>query len=287
MNNSIKERIENLLEDIILSDQSVSGGCIADSRIVKMKSGRNYFLKQGFSNDMFHKEANSLRELGKPGVIKVPDVVMVDNDFLLLECISSGKKPNSFYEEFGRQFARLHKVSNASYGFYEDNYIGASPQYNIAKGDEKTNWTSFYLNKRLMPQVQMAKSNGYYDREFANLFEKLSLRISDILQGSDEPASLLHGDLWSGNYMVGSSGEPVVIDPAVYYGHREADLAMTKLFGGYPASFYNAYNEEYPLQSGSEYRLSLYMLYHVLNHLNLFRTGYYGQVISILKKYVS
>lgn len=284
-NNSIKYRIETYLKDEIISDKSVTGGCIADSRVLRLKSGRLYFLKQGFSGDIFHREANSLKELAKPEVIKIPEVVLVDDDFLLLECIISSRRSTDFFKQFGRQLAQLHQYKSDHYGFFEDNYIGASPQYNTVNGVESLNWEKFYWSKRLVPQYLMAKANGYVDTGFEVLFERLGENIGTILEGSEELPSLLHGDLWSGNFMVGVMGEPVIIDPAVYYGHREADLAMTKMFGGFPPDFYEAYEAIYPLKKGVEKRQPLYLLYHVLNHLNLFGMGYYNQALSILKKY--
>lgn len=285
ISSSIKKTIEKYLSDKIISDNSVGGGCIADSRLIKMVSGNIYFLKQGFGDHMFEKEANSLIELLKPDVIKVPDVILSGSEFLLLEAIQSGNKSADFFNSFGKQLAKVHKYSNDTFGFIEDNFIGASPQYNLVDGDEASNWSCFYWNKRLVPQFHMAKANGYVNSEFASLIDNLENKLEHILDGSQEEPSLLHGDLWSGNFMVGELGEPVLIDPAVYYGHRETDLAMTKLFGGFPENFYDSYNKEYPLKNDWQYRMPVYLLYHLLNHLNLFGSGYYSQVIEILRKY--
>ena len=134
--------------------------------------------------------------------------------------------------------------------------------------------------------MKLAEANGYGSAELSSTFSKLEDNFDIILNGSEEAPTLLHGDLWGGNYMVDSEGMPVLIDPAVYYGHREADLAMTQIFGGFSPEFYRAYHQEYPLKAGWEYRQNIYKLYHILNHLNLFGSGYYGQAIQLMKYYV-
>ncbi len=133
--------------------------------------------------------------------------------------------------------------------------------------------------------MQLAENNSYSDSRLRKAFSHIENNIENILTGSEEPPALLHGDLWSGNYMCSKNSEPVIIDPAVYYGHREADLAMTKLFGGFSHEFYDAYNKSYPLKDGYEYRENIYILYHVLNHLNLFGQGYYRQAIELMEYY--
>ncbi|NWF49767.1 MAG: fructosamine kinase family protein, partial [Ignavibacteriaceae bacterium] len=163
---------------------------------------------------------------------------------------------------------------------------GSNPQINIPDEKEKLNWTLFYFNKRILFQLQLAERFGNATEELRKAISKLEDKIEDIIKGSEEKPSLLHGDLWSGNYMVDENGNAVLIDPAVYYGHREADLGMTKLFGGFSSEFYRAYNETYPLEDGYEYRENIYKLYHVLNHLNLFGGGYYSQALSLIKYYV-
>lgn len=234
---------------------------------------------------MFIKEAHGLSELKRPDAIRIPDVILFDKSFILTEFISQGSKSKDFWENFGSKFAGLHKFKNAGFGFYEDNYIGSNIQPNIPEGDEKGTWTQFYFNKRLLFQFRLAEKNGYSTSELRKGFFLLENRIEKIMEGSEEEPSLLHGDLWSGNFMVDEKGEACLIDPAVYYGHREADLAMTKLFGEFSSEFYNAYNESYPLPAGYNFREGIYKLYHVLNHLNLFGKGYYSQAVSLIQKY--
>lgn len=288
MKEIIKSKIEAVIDDKIDSQRLVSGGCINNAEIVSTKSGKSFFVKTNSNSkpDMFLKEADGLRELAKANVIRVPNVVYVDNDFIIIENIIPHTKENSFWESFGRNYARLHKCISTSFGFYEDNYIGATPQLNIPSKTESVNWEEFYFNKRLLYQYKHAEKNGYASEELRKSFTQLENKINIVLKDCNAKPSLLHGDLWSGNFLTDETGNACLIDPAVYYGHREADLAMTKLFGGFDARFYLAYNEEYPVDDGYEYRENIYKLYHVLNHLNLFGSGYYHQAVSLIKYYL-
>lgn len=287
INSDIRNQVETFLNDELVSDNSVSGGCIADSRIIKTAKGETYFLKTYAGNKaMFPKEANGLKELTKAKAIRVPEVIMVNENLLLLENIEQGGKSPGFFSNFGRSFAEMHRYTSGTYGFFEDNYIGATRQLNITEGIQQTNWAEFYFEKRIRQQLHFAESNGYSTNELRGLVNKLESKTDKILKGSEEPPTLLHGDLWGGNYMCDNSGNAVLIDPAVYYGHREADLAMTKMFGGFTHEFYQSYNNTYPLKEGWQYREGIYLLYHNLNHLNLFGNSYYGGCIRLLKQYV-
>ncbi len=277
--------LERILNESIVKSSALGGGCIAYTRYLLTASGRELVVKKNTSAQMSMKEANGLNELRKPAVIKIPEVVYADEQLLILEFIREGSRPGSFFSDFGRQLAQLHKYSAETYGFYEDNYIGSTPQINQAKEAEKTDWATFYFNKRLLYQFELAEKNGFVDSTFKRLFSHLETCLPDILNGSEEAPSLLHGDLWSGNFMVGSKGEPVLIDPAVYYGHREAELAMTHLFGGFDNHFYEAYHAEWPLKSGYKEREAVYTLYHVLNHLNIFGSGYRSQALDLMQQY--
>jgi len=284
----IKKRIEEKLGSKIKSFSSLSGGCISDAFKISTENGTSFFLKYNpsASNNMFLKEANGLRELDKSNSIKIPEVLSVDEDYILLEFIASGNRKKNFFEDFGKSFAEMHKFKSVSFGFYENNYIGSNPQINIPDEKEKSDWTAFYLNKRILFQLQLAEKLGNSTDELRKGISKLENKIEDIIGHNSEKPSLLHGDLWGGNYMIDQNGNAVLIDPAVYYGHREADLGMTKLFGGFNSEFYKAYNESFPLEDGFDYRENIYKLYHVLNHLNLFGGGYYSQAISLIKFYV-
>ncbi len=279
-----RNSLEQIIGEKLTNISSVGGGCIANSQKIITESGKKFFLKQGFSNGMFSNEANGLKELDRAKAIKVPKVINVSQDYLILQYIEQGSRKTHFFEEFGQQLAQLHRFSSETFGFYEDNFIGSTPQPNVPTKEESNNWPRFYWNKRLMFQFRLAEENGYVDRQLQKLFSLLESKYEGIIAGSEEPPALLHGDLWSGNYMQDELGNPVIIDPAVYYGHREADLAMTKLFGGFPPSFYEHYNQAWPLKSGAFEREPLYLLYHVLNHMNIFGTGYYSQTVGFLKK---
>lgn len=287
INSKIKTQIEDYLSEKIISTRSVGGGCIADSKLIKTEKGHKYFIKTfAGSPGMFINEANGLKELKKARSIQIPEVILSSNDFLLLDYIETGAKSENFFSNFGKCFAQMHRYTAKSFGFYENNYIGATPQINLPSDLEKTDWAKFYFNKRILVQLKFAEQNGYATTELSKAVEKLGNTIVEILSASIEPPTLLHGDLWGGNYMCNSYGQAVLIDPAVYYGHREADLAMTKMFGGFTHEFYQAYQIEFPLAKGWEHREGLYLLYHNLNHLNLFGSGYYGECMRLLKQYV-
>ena len=290
MNPDLKSRLEKILSEPIKSTSSVSGGCIADSRKLQLESGKVYFLKhlRGSSSGAFDAEERGLEELRKSGTVNVPEVVCKGLDFLLLQWIESGySRSSSSMEMLGRQFAELHRYRGKKFGFSENNLLGDSPQSNKPSKEGRMNWAVFYAENRLEFQTSLAVKNGYVTPEMRNLMDNLIKKVPDLISGTEEEPSLLHGDLWSGNYLIDKMGIPWMIDPAVYYGHREADLAMTSLFGGFSNTFYSAYKSAYPISQGYAEREPLYQLYHLLNHLNLFGTGYYSQVISILKRYAA
>jgi protein-ribulosamine 3-kinase len=277
MNREIGNLIEATLSDKILS--------VTGNRI-RMVSGKNYFLKSGVKSASYACEANGLKELSKSGVLRVARPMVVTDTFILTEYIEPNCPTGDFFVRFGRSLARMHRIQCASFGFYEDNYIGLTRQKNCAEGRERTSWAAFYWDKRLLFQYQLAERNGLVTPLLKRGFRILENRLEQVLNGSEEPPSLLHGDLWSGNFICDQQNEPVLIDPAVYYGHREADLAMTKLFGGFPASFYAAYQEAFPLIEGWKFREGIYRLYHLMNHLNLFGTGYLLEAESVLSAYL-
>ena len=282
----IINNISEIINDKITQTTAVGGGCIAESFRVKTASGRQYFLKTVRNNsNMFRAEADGLCELAKPACIGVPGVIAVGDDFLLMEYIERGRASSDFYFKAGEQLARMHRHTNPEFGFVRDNYIGSGRQFNIATGTEKTDWAEFYFNKRLLPQYNLAVQNAYDNSEFKSLFLTLESHLPKILEGSENTASLLHGDLWSGNMMCNGDGNPVIFDPAVYYGNRETDIAMTLLFGGFPEEFYAGYDSHYPLADGWRNRMPVYQLYHILNHLNLFGKSYYNEAITILRRY--
>lgn len=286
--NDIKKEIEQYLNLKVKSLYPISGGCISNSSIVQTDSCKKYLLKMNNNvpENMFYKEAHGLKEIERSNSIRVPAVKLVKDNFILMEYIQEETKSKNFFEDFGLEFAKMHKHIGSSFGFYEDNYIGSTIQKNIPDDEEKHNWAKFYFNKRLLFQFKLAEKNGYVDSALRKIFNQVENKIDEILISETEEPSLLHGDLWAGNYIVDENGRACLIDPAVYYGNREADLAMTKLFGGFTNEFYLSYNEFYPLKDGYKYRENIYKLYHVLNHLNLFGSGYYQQALSLIKFYL-
>lgn len=280
-------RIEDVIGQKITGFKSISGGSIANTNQIRFENGQYAFLKtESYAHDMFAKEANGLNEIRKTGCIRVPEVLYVDSELLLLEFIEEGRLDKDFFRRFGVQLANLHKKSAAKFGFKEDNYIGATPQINRPNANESENWCDFYYNKRLLYQYKLAEKNGLVGNELKNGFLILEGRIEEILEGSEEKPALLHGDLWRGNFLCDKDSNPCLIDPAVYYGHRESDLAMTKLFGGFNDDFYRAYQKVEPLPQGYDNRENIYLLYHILNHLNLFGNSYYGQAVRLVWSYL-
>lgn len=271
----------------VSSRRGLGGGCINNAEEYALSGGEKLFVKRNRSSHsgLFAAEAAGLEALAVSGGPRVPGVLGFHDDgadqILILEFISPGVKGRDFWELFGRQMAILHRAgTDKGFGFDGDNHIGATEQRN---GWMPT-WLEFFARRRIGFQLELAISRGRMDTGTAGECEKFISRIPEILIEPEMP-SLLHGDLWGGNYMIGDRGEPVLIDPAVYYGHREADLAMTELFGGFNPSFYSAYNEAYPLKSGYRRRRDAYNLYHMLNHLNLFGASYLGSVQAILRRY--
>lgn len=262
--------------------EPVGGGCIANaSRIVTTEG--SYFLKYGPPEvaRTFAAEAAGLKALRAAGApLRVPEVVLLEEDLLVLEWIEQGPRPASFDETFGRALAHLHRCAGRAYGFEMDNFIGRSPQLN----DWHETWPAFFRDCRLAPQVKMARRAGLWQSKWNAWLDALYIRLDALLPASPV-ASVLHGDLWGGNYLVASTGTAAIFDPACYYGDRETDLAMTELFGGFGARFYVGYREAWALEKGYDDRREIYNLYHLINHLNLFGGSYAGSVARILQRF--
>lgn len=265
--------------------QPVSGGDISDAYRLSGVSG-DFFFKVNRRPDaerMFGVEAKSLQLLGRSGVIRTPTVVwtgaLEEGAGLLLEFMES-KRPNpADLFNFGQALARMHQQSGSEFGWHQDNFIGPLDQSNRAHPD----WPAFYGRERLLPQIKMARQGGLLSaREVPqedHLLEILKKHLPEISPG------LVHGDLWSGNYLIAADGRACLIDPAVYYGHGEVDLAMSRLFGGFGPEFYRGYHEICPPEPGYEDRQDIYQLYYLLVHLNLFGRSYHGAVSRILQRY--
>jgi protein-ribulosamine 3-kinase len=295
MSDALQSEIETVIAEstgdpaTIASEQSLSGGCINDARRIELTDGRRFFLKSNKDPlpGLFEREAEGLAALAVSGAVRVPSLIGTGGGdgtcepFIVLEMIEAGPRAADFSEAFGRGLAQLHRASTADrYGFDADNYIGATPQPN-KWADE---WIEFWQEHRLGYQVRLAHDNGY-GSAMGPLAQKMADRLDHWIGEPDEPPTLCHGDLWSGNYLVDQAGHAVLIDPATYYGRREADLSMTTMFGGFDSYFYGAYREAWPLADGWEARLDIYQLYHHLNHLNLFGTGYLSGCETILRRY--
>ncbi len=231
---------------------------------------------------MFEAEARGLAELAAADAVRVPEVYAVGTDergaYLEMERLALVTPDADCEAHFGAQLAALHRVTAGKHGWHRDNFIGATPQQNAQSAD----WLVFYREQRLRRQLELAAQNGYAG-ELQSLGAALIDRLPALLESYAPVPSLLHGDLWGGNWSM-VDGHPVVFDPAVYYGDRETDLAMTRLFGGFGRAFYRAYDETWPLAPGWQRRLPLYQLYHVLNHLNLFGDGYLARALHLLRQ---
>lgn len=292
MNKTIKEIIkENFGTGVEISERkTVFGGDINDSSLLYLSDGNKVFLKEntGKKSDFFKAEYDGLLALAKTGKIDVTHPIGYgtegNRNFLLLDAIENGNKPLSFWECFGRKLALMHKADTASFvnegkfGFINSNYIGATVQIN----DPCDSWIEFFRSRRLEVQFRMAWH--YFDENDRKRIGRFLDRLDDLITDPSFP-SLLHGDLWGGNFMCNDKGEPVLIDPAVYVGNAEADIAMTELFGGFSAGFYHAYKEENPFSYGYKDRRDIYNLYHILNHLNLFGGSYLPGVIRTIRHY--
>jgi protein-ribulosamine 3-kinase len=227
-------------------------------------------------------EADGLRELAAAQAIRVPQVLAVgsaaDRAFLALEWIDLGGGSAKSEAMLGERLSRQHRVLAKRHGWHRDNTIGATPQHNCWTD----HWPRFFAEQRIGFQLDLAEANGY-GGGWLSRGRQLCERIEEFYGGYRPAPSLLHGDLWGGNWAADPSGQPVIFDPAVYYGDREADLAMTRLFGGFGQHFYRAYEAHWPLEAGAERRVTLYNLYHVINHLNLFGGGYRSQAERMIE----
>lgn len=271
--------------------QLVGGGCI--SQAIRLRTMRGeYLLKRGGQGlpNFFGAEARGLELLAASQAVRVPAVLAWRDQeqgaegFILLEWLAApaSTEPQAVATMLGASLAALHRVSAPTYGLDSDNYIGATPQPN----GWMESWLEFFRERRLRFQADLARRNGHLDSSRVRMMEHLLDHLDHWIDDRSSRPSLLHGDLWSGNYLVGPGGVPAVIDPAVYYGDREAEIAFTSLFGGFPRAFYQAYLEEWPLPEEWQERRDLYNLYHLLNHLNLFGKGYIRPIDAILQRYV-
>lgn len=280
----IDARITQLTGEKFLSSQrrSVSGGCINQGYAIS-DGQRTYFVKlnQASLVDMFEAEALGLRQMLETNSIRVPKPICWGTEgnsaYLVLEWLELGRGNTQSWEKMGQQLAAMHQwVGKDAFGWDRNNTIGSTPQINTWTAA----WGEFYVEHRLGYQFGLAKRRGGH---FPNQ-ERLLEAIPELLADRQPQPSLVHGDLWGGNASCTVEGEPVIFDPAAYYGDREVDIAMTELFGGFPTAFYRGYNEVFPLDPGYERRKPLYNLYHILNHFNLFGGGYESQASGMIEQ---
>jgi len=234
---------------------------------------------------MFQAEADGLAALRETGTsLTVPAVVACAESapaFLVLEHLPPGQATDDFDERLGRGLAELHRATAARYGFARDNFCGATPQPNAWMD----RWVDFYGDARLGHQLRLAVDGARLSADDAARLDRLIARLGTWVSEPPEGPALIHGDLWSGNLHVAPDGRPALIDPAVYFAHREAELGMMRLFGGFTRRVFDAYDEAFPLHAGWRERVGLYQLYHLLNHLNLFGRGYHAQVMEVVGRY--
>ena len=288
---TIRTRIESAITEVtgerarFKISQQAHGGSISNSQIITLDDSRRVFVKTNLQaaeySGMFAMEHKALQLLAKADVIKVPETIAYSTDFIVMHAFSEGEKNSNWSENIGRQLAQLHlSTKNIRFGFEGDNYIGTTLQIN----EWSDTWLTFWREQRLAYQLALLAKILDNNDKLLRLGEKIMEGLDVLLGNIDEGAVLLHGDLWSGNASANEKGEPVIYDPASYYGHREAEMGMMRMFGGFGPHSESAYNEVWPLQDGAEQRILLYRLYHELNHLILFGNSYYENCISTMKK---
>ena len=268
----------------LTGSQSVTGGCINITHVIEGDKQR-YFVKLNEPQllEMFEAEAEGLTAMAATNTLRVPRPVCWGNNgnqaYLVMEHIETAASRPDTGAELGRQLAAMHRASHKQFGWHRDNTIGSTPQPNSPERD----WVTFWREQRLGHQLALAEQGGH-DGALQRSGRSVMDRLDELLDGHQPLPSLLHGDLWSGNHATDRAGKPFIFDPAVYYGDRETDIAMTELFGGYSRGFYDAYREAWPLDDGYPRRRTLYNLYHILNHLNLFGGGYGQQALDMMEQ---
>ncbi|MDF3065387.1 MAG: Fructosamine/Ketosamine-3-kinase [Polyangiaceae bacterium] len=285
----LSEALELTLGAAIRGARRLSGGDINDAFELSLANGERVFLKTNAraAVSMFPAEAHGLEWLRAAGALRIPEVLAVsagregEPSFLVLELLTPGRQPRDFDERLGRGLAALHRFGAERFGLERDNFIGSLPQRNRPHGS----WAEFFWAERLSPQLERAAQSGRIGARLLERFERLASRLPQLV-GPVEPPSRLHGDLWGGNLHVDPQGAPCLIDPAPYAGHREVDLAMMRLFGGFGERVFRAYEEAYPLAPGHAERVALYQLYPLLVHVNLFGGTYADSVAQSLARYV-
>lgn len=285
MNPALKDHLSSIIGASILQCNAVTGGDIAQAYLISTATDRFFckLLHKADAPSVFQSEADGLNAIRATKTIRVPEIYfcrpLEQGAVLLMEFLESRRPTDRDMATFGIQLASLHQQRASSYGWNSNNFIGSLPQSNQS---HKT-WPQFYVKERLLPQLDLALNLRLLESSEIPSSDKMIKVLEDFCENVGP--SLLHGDLWGGNYLIGTDGTPYLIDPAVYCGHSEVDIAMSKLFGGFAGSFYRAYEDVIPLDHGSPGRLKIYQLYYLLVHLNMFGSSYYSGVKAILKSY--
>ncbi|MCW9708703.1 fructosamine kinase family protein [Fodinibius salsisoli] len=284
---TVRQSLEQALEADVSSATSVSGGSINKAARITLSDHRQCFLKWNSHADpaMFVKEEKGLQLLRSADTqVVIPEVYAIGTTedgigWLAQEYLQEGNAQSNSAEIFGKELAALHQHKAQQFGLDHDNYIGRLPQSNSCHDS----WVSFFIRERMEPQLQMAVDAHKLDSHAVAHFENMYEELPDIFP--EESPSLLHGDLWGGNYFYDEKDRPCLYDPAVYYGHREIELAFTHLFGGFSSAFYQSYEQHFPLEPGFADRKDIYNLYPLLVHTNLFGGSYARQVQSIVQRF--
>ncbi len=292
----MKKNISQLLESIygksiqIKSSKSISGGCINETQVLSLSNEERVFLKHNPSppKNFFITEKNGLKLLQKPkSGPSVPRPLGISQEtnphFLLLEYIEPSFPKSGFYACFGRALAEMHRETQDQYGLDYDNFIGKTVQ----KNDLESDGLVFFREHRIRFQQELARKKRGLPKSVDNRLDLFCEKLETLVDLKDEKPALLHGDLWSGNYFASYNQTPYIFDPAVYFGLREADLAMTEMFGRLPDEFYGAYHEAFPIRSGYTERKDIYNLYHLLNHYNLFGGSYLEQADRTVRNFIN
>ncbi|MEM9987701.1 MAG: fructosamine kinase family protein [Bacteroidota bacterium] len=284
---TLQQSVADYFQGVIRAATPVEGGCIHRGQRIAFEDGRVFFLKfnQQEFRDHFQAELAGLTLLKESAALRVPREVHLspldaEIPWLAMEWVEPGARQNTFWSLLGQGLAQLHRHTREGFGLDLDNYIGSLPQSNRTHAT----WADFWVEERIEPQVKIARDHRYLERNALGSFERLFHRAESLFP--TEPPALIHGDLWGGNLLTDLSGSPVLIDPATYFGHREMEIAFMGLFDQIPASFFEAYQTDYPLESGWRNRQDLCNLYPLMVHLNLFGASYRASVMRTLHAYL-
>lgn len=275
-----------IFDQEIQFSRPLSGGNI--NRVFEIQTAQQAFViklnESTLYPSMLETEAKGLAELARTGTIKTPVVVkqgeMQGYQFLVLEKIQTSEPTKKGWKQFGHDLAHLHQTTHDHFGLSHNNFIGSLVQTN----QHRASWSEFYINERLQPMIELAVNQGDVNYVEAKIFESLYPRLDGLIP--KEKPSLIHGDLWHGNFLLDENHQPVLIDPAVYYGHREMDIAIMHLFGGFSHELFESYHDTYPLEEGWQERIALHQLYPLLVHLNLFGRSYWERIKTAVDSYL-